>query len=167
MAFDSRRRSALIVVGAMLVTGLLAYGPLMSFLEGISAPMQRVPPLAIEGFDLLVGTEPASMTRHAIDANAGGCDVLRSSERLRMTCVLATHVNPIVIGASLVSTSATERLAAFDALVWRARLDQQPDKCAAGGLTDQVLADCRRLATADTYVLRDGGLIVELPADGE
>lgn len=157
-----RRRRLLVAAIVVIAVALLAYGPVVSFLEGISRPMQRVPPLSIEGFDLWVGTEVDLMTRHEIDANGGGCDVLRSSDRLRMTCLLATNVDPAVIGASLTSPSETERLAAVDALAWRARLDQQPDKCAAGGLTDVPLVDCERLAVSDNYAVRDDGLIVEI-----
>lgn len=88
---------------------------------------------------------------------------LAKSARLSTACVLALNVDPAWIAGEAFGRLNSEDTVAFEAIIWRARLNGDPNACDRAGLLDQRLARCRSAATDKTYQVSDAGVTVIIP----
>lgn len=159
-----RRELLVVTVGAVVALAVVAYMAASSFFTAISTPPSRVPPAnPTAAYELEIGTEQDALSGATIGADGSGCDRLVKSERLYTACLVTVNLDPRVIGASALGRLNIEPTPAFDALVWRARLDGDSSVCAQGGLSGDFLIECQRLAVVDTYQVHDSGLVVRVP----
>lgn len=145
------------------VLAIIAYVVGSQLLSAFSRPPSRVPPPnLIAGYEIDIATADGTFTAVTIGSDGSGCDRLIASERLYTACLVAINLDPRVIGASALGSLNSERTPALDALVWRARLGGDPAVCREGGLIGAFLAECKRLASADSYEVRDGALVARV-----
>jgi hypothetical protein len=114
------------------------------------------------GYELswIVSAAPPAKLNIAIDG--GGCETLASSDFLYRACVLATNLDPLVIAGEAFGRLNFEPTPAREALIWRAVLNSDQSVCAAGGLAEPYLGECRRAVEAGVRRATDASLTVEI-----
>ncbi len=102
-----------------------------------------------------------------IGANGEGCDVMQSNYDAYRTCLIAAQVNPSVLaGGEDGSDLNIRHTPAFDALVWKARADNDVTVCERGGLERDFLVRCENEARANGYLYNADGIRVRVPIGG-
>lgn len=83
------------------------------------------------------------------------------------TCLIAAHVNPNVLaGGEDGSDLNIRHTPAFDALVWKARADNDVTVCKRGGLERDFLVRCENEARVNGYECNADGIRVRVPIGG-
>ncbi len=73
---------------------------------------------------------------------------------------------PSIIGGYAYGELNSRGTPAFDALVWRGRVDSDTTVCARGGLENGFLANCELLVVDPNYEYADANLRVHVPIAG-
>ena len=71
-------------------------------------------------------------------------------------CSVAINEDPAVIGGAALGELNLHHTVAFDALVWRGRIDDDPGVCERGGLLGDLLDSCVKTVSAASYAYQDG-----------
>lgn len=102
-----------------------------------------------------------------IGANGEGCEVMQSNYDAYRTCLIATQVNPGVLAGGEDGDDLNIRhTPAFDALVWKARADNDVTVCERGGLERDFLIRCENEARAGGYEYAAEDIKVRVPIGG-
>lgn len=99
-----------------------------------------------------------------VDTDGAACAKLSPSETLAKACVLALNVDPAFIAGEAFGRLNNEDTVAYEAIIWRARLDGDAAICEAGGLLDARLAACRDAVAAEKYTRTDHGVTATVPS---
>jgi hypothetical protein len=101
-----------------------------------------------------------------IDKEGDGCDVLEGYDDPYRTCLIAINLIPSIIGGEAYGRLNEKRTPALDALVWRARADDDVTVCERGGLEGAMLEVCRAEAVDPGYMYQHGDVRVRVPLGG-
>lgn len=152
--------AALAILSALAVLTAWAIGYLAHVSRGDAGPR---PTLAGQvAYDLEYRFGDGSVVRIRVDVEARACDALASSSLLVSACALTTFVDTAVIATDAHGELNAMDTGAFLAIVWRARLDGQPDECDHSGLLGDRLAGCRAAAVSPSYDITDAGITVRV-----
>jgi hypothetical protein len=150
-----------IVFGAAVTVGWAAstwLGPLLAGQSSSTATRPTPQPYAPLTLQVIVAGASSEVTI----TTDGECSVLRASQPLFDACSLAVNSDPAVIGGAALGRLNSQHTPSYDALVWRARAEGNPDVCAAGGLEGSWLAKCQADVARADYSLSHAGLIVRV-----
>ena len=118
----------------------------------------------ISGFELLVQRGSQPQERLVISKDGSGCQTL--GEPLSTVCLMATNVQPDVIGGAAFGKLNDADTPSLTALIWRARIDGDVSVCQRGGLTGERRSRCERAARDPNYAAVQGDITVQVPAGG-
>jgi hypothetical protein len=160
-------RTAGLLVGVFVVALALGWaatsflGPLIP--TRAPDPATRPTPHPFAPLILDVSSAADSPARISLASDAD-CSAVAASQKLFDICSLAVNADPAVIGGAAFGRLNSEDTPSYDALVWRARANGDPKICAAGGLLEPRLSQCRAAAIDPEYSMTDSGLtVVVLP----
>lgn len=125
---------------------------------GFDAPRPTGAVLRTYALQIQRGSAPPTTT--AVDVDGAACRALNASQFLATACVLALNVDPTFIAAEAFGRLNTEDTPSYEAMVWRAILDGDPDICDRGGLVGDRLTHCRIVAGNPSYSGTRDGLTV-------
>jgi hypothetical protein len=91
------------------------------------------------------------------------CNALSASQKLFDICSLAINADPAVIGGAAFGRLNFEHTVAFEALVWRARINGDLQVCARGGLQGTWLERCQAAAKDPQFRARDQDVELIVP----
>lgn len=152
----------LVIVGiaAVYVASLLGV-----VIPGYGTPRPAPARLAAYAIEYSIA-DPQSRTTLRVGEDGAACQSLAKSELFRTACVLALNEDPAFIAGEAFGRLNTEDTPAYEAIIWRARIDADPTVCTRGGLLDVRLATCRAAASGGPYVRTDRGITVVIGAEG-
>jgi hypothetical protein len=105
--------------------------------------------------------EPLTITTSGVE-----CQRFEALVDLESTCFGATNLIPSIIGGGAQGNLNQGHTPEYDALVWRARANGDPQVCDKGGLLGALLSQCRTDATRADYALSAGNFVIRVPIGG-
>jgi hypothetical protein len=99
-----------------------------------------------------------------ISEQGAECHAFDRNELLYTACNLTVNTDPALIASDAQGRLNTEYTAAFEAIVWRARLTEGPSFCRDAGLLDEQLRRCEAIVRRAEYVAEFAGFEVRVPA---
>lgn len=160
-----RTALAVAVVFVAVVAGLVWVSSLVPLLDRRPGPAHPEPnPTGGYTIEVAIGDE--AYRQVSIDKEGGGCDVLEEYTDTYRTCLIATNLIPSLIGGEAYGRLNEKRTPALDALVWRARADDDVTVCERGGLEGAMLELCRTEAQDPGYVYEHRDVRVQVPTGG-
>jgi hypothetical protein len=151
----------LLVVGFTISVALRAFGEVS---PDYDAP--RPTPAQLASYVLRFQVDGEAFRSVDVATDGAQCELLAQSSFLRKACVLALNQDPTFIAGEAFGDLNNRDTPAYEAIIWRARLDRDPQICDRGGLLGARLARCREVAVADTYDRKDGDLRVMIGIQG-
>jgi hypothetical protein len=143
-------------ITAAIVTRQISTNPT----PGFGAP--RPTPAQLRTYVLEYTRANAKATILSVDVDGVACRVLSGSADLMTACVLALNIDPAFIASQAFGRLNVEDTPAYEAIIWRATLDADPNICDRGGLLGDRLAGCRIAASAGPYQQTRDGLTVTI-----
>ncbi|MES2211392.1 MAG: hypothetical protein V4515_14610 [Chloroflexota bacterium] len=128
-------------------------------------PDARPTAAPVEGYELSYAVDGGNPVSLVVDPDGRACEALKRSEYLRVACVLATNKNPRVIAGAAFGKLNNEDTPAFEAILWRARMDSNPTFCDDSGLLEPRLGRCHAVAGGADYEVSRSGITVRISAD--
>lgn len=152
-----------------------------AFMTGQTRPTEAV----VEGYVLAYARGAEPLMALVIDKDATKCQALRAIEiadrtahsasttwpqptdpepTLYVACVLATNIDARFIAGEAFGKLNEEDTPAFEAIMWRARLNADRTVCESAGLLGARLDLCHAAVDAKVYRVTDGPLTVVIGA---
>lgn len=157
--------AGVVLIGIFLLAQLVVVYA-RSLFNPFSGSGTRPQPNPLGAFTIEVSEGGAAFRKVLIEPEAPECQPFRSLPDLYTTCVTAPNLIPSVIGGAAQGKLNQGHTPEYDALVWRARANGDPDVCDKGGLLDPLLTQCHHDATRPDYSLSAGSFVVMVPIVG-
>lgn len=161
----------------ILISSVLGLAGCDAFMTGQTRPTEAV----TEGYVLEYARGAEALMPLVVDKDAEKCLALRAIEiadrtahpassvspqptdpepRLYVACVLATNIDVRFIVGEAFGRLNEEDTPAFEAIIWRARLEAERSVCESAGLLGARLDRCHAAVDAKEYRVTDGPLTV-------
>ncbi len=156
---------------AVALVSLLALGivgiTIMSVMSVVNPDYGAARPtpaqLAAFGIQYSVGSD-VTLSSLEVGTDGTACNALGKSQFLKRACVLALNIDPAFIAGEAFGRLNSEDTSAYEAILWRARLDSDPSICDRGGLLEARLERCRSIAADGPYSRTADGVTVVVSA---
>lgn len=156
-------RTYALALGILLVIGIgILAATRIPFLFGDDPGRPRPTPAVLAPYSINVGNDGSAPERAEIGEDGAACTALEESGYLATACVLALNVDPNFIAAEAVGKLNVVDTPSYEAMIWRAFLEQDPSVCDQGGLLDARLETCRESAVGEALERSAGPLTVEV-----
>lgn len=162
-------RALQVLIVALLFVGAFAAGHVLTALAPAllrGSKDLRPSSNAVAPFTIEVESPDGDVTRLTVKDSEDACQPLRMSRRLFAICSIADLAEPAIIASQAFGELNNKWTPAFEALVWRARVDSDVSVCERGGLEDAFRTRCEAAAQDPAYTFADGGLEVRVPIGG-
>ncbi|MBI3747461.1 MAG: hypothetical protein HY262_01225 [Chloroflexi bacterium] len=125
----------------------------------------RPTPAQLAPFEIQYSIGPdGSLSNLKVGADGAACNTLGKSPVLENACVLALNIDPAFIAGEAFGRLNSEDTSAYEAILWRARLESEPSICDRGGLLEARLEHCRSVAANGPYSRTADGVTVVVSA---
>ena len=153
-------RTYLISLVVILVVGLLAVVGIQAVrLVQPDFGKPRPTPAQLAPYRLSSSVAGGPIHVLTIDPDAKACDALAPSDFLRTVCTLALNEDPRFIAEEAFGDLNNRDTPAYEAIIWRARLESSQGLCDAGGLLGARLERCRSIASNSAPYVRTDGVV--------
>jgi hypothetical protein len=123
-------------------------------------------PNPLGAFAIEVSESGGAFRQVLITPEATECSQFRTVADLYTTCVTAPNLIPSIIGGGAQGKLNQGHTPEYDALVWRARANGDPQVCDKGGLLAALLTQCHDDAIRPDYSLSAGRFVVRVLIGG-
>lgn len=156
---------AVFIVAALVTNVLLHSGPLAPPREP-SRPSTRPQENPTSSYTVELSVNGEAFMTVTIGSQGESCELMQAVVDAYRTCVIARNLIPSHIGGEAYGELNLRRTPAYDALVWRARVNADAGVCTQGGLEGSFLAACQGDAADPSYEYAMGNLRVRVPLGG-
>ena len=148
-------------VGILLIAAALLWSQL-SQLAPEARPTEALP----APYNLQYAIKGGERHPLTVDAEGQACDALKPSTLFVNACRLARYLSPLVIAGEAFGRLNTEDTPSFEAIKWRAFLEDDASFCDRAGLLGVRLDDCHAGVQQARYVTSNMGVevVLERPA---
>lgn len=167
-----RKPWTLVVTGVLAVVVFVVAAVVVRQFLGTNGPVEPNRPSTrpdtnpTGGYSLDVSIDNGPFGPVTIGSAGENCENLEMVADAYRTCLVATNLVPSIIGGEAYGQLNFTHTPAHDALVWRARADNDSGVCSQGGLEGVFLADCLEAALDPSYEYTAANLRIKVPIGG-